>query len=164
MRVENHRTSATTMRIRPAQRPPRRRVRDTPPAAGAAIVAKFDREMLGIYTDNSAAQPGALTLLGTPIDLGRVTCDSCVIAARTDHIPPWMPCYMTSQLLGGETEVIVHVHRAHPDHREPAEQAAGLLLRGRRGRARRPGVAAGGDGGGRVVVAAIRRLARDALR
>ena len=107
MRVENHRTSATTMRIRPAQRPPRRRVRDTPPAAGAAIVAKFDREMLGIYTDNSAAQPGALTLLGTPIDLGRVTCDSCVIAGQTDHITPWMPCYMTSQLLGGETEMIV---------------------------------------------------------
>jgi polyhydroxyalkanoate synthase subunit PhaC len=71
------------------------------------LVAKFDRGMLGIYADNSAARPGALTLLGTPIDLGRVTCDSCVIAGQTDHITPWMPCYMTSQLLGGDTEVIV---------------------------------------------------------
>ena len=71
------------------------------------LVAKFDREMLGIYADNSAARPGALTLLGTPIDLGRVTCDSCVIAGQTDHITPWMPCYMTSQLLPGPSEVII---------------------------------------------------------
>jgi polyhydroxyalkanoate synthase subunit PhaC len=71
------------------------------------LVARFDRDMLGIYADNSAARPGALTLLGTPIDLGQVTCDNCVIAGQTDHITPWMPCYMTSQLLAGDSEVIV---------------------------------------------------------
>ena len=71
------------------------------------LVARFDRDMLGIYADNSAARPGALTLLGTPIDLGQVTCDNCVIAGQTDHITPWMPCYMTSQLLAGDSEMII---------------------------------------------------------
>ncbi|MFN2468712.1 MAG: PHA/PHB synthase family protein, partial [Gaiellaceae bacterium] len=71
------------------------------------LVAKFDGEMLGIYADNKAATPGAITLLGTPLDLGKVTCDSFVIAGQTDHITPWKPCYMTSQLLSGPSEVVV---------------------------------------------------------
>jgi polyhydroxyalkanoate synthase subunit PhaC len=71
------------------------------------LVARFDRDMLDIYANNSAARPGAVTLLDTPIDLGQVTCDNCVIAGQTDHITPWMPCYMTSQLLGGDSEVII---------------------------------------------------------
>jgi polyhydroxyalkanoate synthase subunit PhaC len=71
------------------------------------LVARFDRDMLGIYADNTAAKPGGLRLLGTPIDLSQVTCDNCVIAGQTDHITPWMPCFMTSQLLSGESEVII---------------------------------------------------------
>ena len=71
------------------------------------LVAKFDGEMLDIYADNKAAAPGALTLLGTPLDLSKVTCDNYVIAGHTDHITPWRPCYMTSQLLSGPSEVVV---------------------------------------------------------
>ena len=71
------------------------------------LVAKFDRDMLGIYADNKAAKPGGLSLLDTPIDLSRVTTDNYVIAGMTDHITPWGPCYMTSQVLSGRSEVTV---------------------------------------------------------
>jgi polyhydroxyalkanoate synthase len=71
------------------------------------LSACFDRDLLGIFAGNRLAQPGAVTVLDTPIDLGQVTCDNCVVAGGTDHITPWRPCYMTSQLLGRPSEVIV---------------------------------------------------------
>jgi polyhydroxyalkanoate synthase len=71
------------------------------------LSARFDRDLLDVFAHNRAAEPGSLTLLGTPIDLGRVTCDSYVVAGKTDHITPWQPCYMTTQLVGGRSEVVV---------------------------------------------------------
>jgi polyhydroxyalkanoate synthase len=74
---------------------------------GANLPSRFYGEMLEIYADNSAATPGAVEILGTAIDLGRVQTDSFIVAGMTDHITPWMPGYMTSQLLGGHSEVVV---------------------------------------------------------
>ena len=71
------------------------------------LVAKFDADMLGIYADNTAARPGGVTLLDTPLDLGKITCDTFIVAGETDHITPWAPCYMTSQLVSGPSEVVV---------------------------------------------------------
>ena len=73
---------------------------------GTNLVARFDADMLDIYAESKAATPGAITLLDTPLDLGKVTCDNCIIGGQTDHITPWVPCYMTSQLLPGPSEVI----------------------------------------------------------
>ena len=74
---------------------------------GTNLPARFDRDMLDIYAHNRAAEPGELEVLGTPVDLGRIDVDAFVVAGLTDHITPWMPCYMTSQLLGGTSEVVV---------------------------------------------------------
>jgi len=74
---------------------------------GTNLPARFDRDMLDIYAHNRAAEPGGVEVLGTPVDLGQVDVDSFVIAGLTDHITPWMPCYMTSQLLGGRSEVVI---------------------------------------------------------
>jgi polyhydroxyalkanoate synthase len=74
---------------------------------GANLSARFYREMLDLYAHNRAVTPGDMEVLGTPIDLKRVDCDSFVVCGMTDHITPWMPGYMTSQLLGGSTEVVV---------------------------------------------------------
>lgn len=71
------------------------------------LVAKFDSDLLGIYSDNKAGRPDAIELLGTPIDLRAVECDNYVVAGLTDHITPWAPCYMTTQLLSGPSEVVV---------------------------------------------------------
>jgi polyhydroxyalkanoate synthase len=74
---------------------------------GANLPARFYAEMLDIYAHNRAAIAGAVTVLDTPVDLARVDVDSFIVAGMTDHITPWMPGYMTSQLLGGRSEVVV---------------------------------------------------------
>jgi polyhydroxyalkanoate synthase len=74
---------------------------------GTNLPARFDRDMLDIYVHNRAAEPGGVEVLGTPVDLSQVEVDSFVVAGLTDHITPWMPCYMTSQLLGGRSEVVI---------------------------------------------------------
>jgi polyhydroxyalkanoate synthase subunit PhaC len=71
------------------------------------LSARFDRDMLEIFAHNRAATPGGVTVLGTPVDLRNVTCDTYVVAGKTDHITPWQPCYMTTQLVGGRSEVII---------------------------------------------------------
>jgi polyhydroxyalkanoate synthase len=74
---------------------------------GANLPSRFYAEMLDVYATNRAAAPGAIEVLGTPIDLGRIDCDNFVVSGMTDHITPWMPGYMTSQLLGGRSEVVI---------------------------------------------------------
>jgi polyhydroxyalkanoate synthase subunit PhaC len=48
-----------------------------------------------------------MSLLGTPGDLGRATCDAYVVAGVADHITPWENCYATTQLLGGDTRFVL---------------------------------------------------------
>jgi polyhydroxyalkanoate synthase len=71
------------------------------------ISAAFNRDVLDIYAENRASRPGSLTVLGTPIDLRGVNCDTFVVAGSTDHITPWRPCLATSQLMGGPTDVVL---------------------------------------------------------
>jgi polyhydroxyalkanoate synthase subunit PhaC len=71
------------------------------------LSARFDRDMLDVFAHNRAAEPGGVEVLGSPVDLSKVTCDSYVVAGKTDHITPWQPCYMTSQLMGGRSEVVI---------------------------------------------------------
>ena len=72
-----------------------------------AVPAKFSAETSRIAMTGSAAVPGGITSLGTPVDLAKVTCDSFVVAGSTDHITPWRTCYNMTQILGGEKEVAV---------------------------------------------------------
>jgi polyhydroxyalkanoate synthase subunit PhaC len=74
---------------------------------GLDLPARFYGEMLDIYAHNGAAMPGALTVLDTPIDLGKVDCDNFVVCGVKDHLTPWSCGYMTSRLLGGSSEVVV---------------------------------------------------------
>jgi polyhydroxyalkanoate synthase subunit PhaC len=55
-----------------------------------------------LYLDNRLVEPGALTMLGESIDLGRVTAPAYVYASREDHIVPWRSAYRTTALLGGD--------------------------------------------------------------
>ena len=64
-------------------------------------------ELLDFALKNPLTKPGTLKLLGTPIDLARVTLDTFITAGITDHITPWQGCYATTQLLGGRPEFIL---------------------------------------------------------
>ena len=74
---------------------------------GTDLPAQFYSEMLDIYAYNRAATPGAVTILDTPIDLGKVEADNFLVCGVRDHITPWSCGYMTSRLMGGDSEVVV---------------------------------------------------------
>jgi polyhydroxyalkanoate synthase len=69
--------------------------------------AALHADFVDLATENLATRPGALTVLGVPIDLGKITVDSYVVAGITDHITPWESCYRSAQLLGGTTRFVL---------------------------------------------------------
>jgi len=67
----------------------------------------FHGELIDIFADNLLVKPGAMKVLGTPIDLSKVTCDKMFIAGATDHITPWKDVYDSARCFGGKTEFIL---------------------------------------------------------
>ena len=71
-----------------------------------AISAKFALESTELLVDAMEGQK-PVTVLGTPVDLAKVDCDSFHIAGYTDHITPWRAAYTSTQVLGGDKEMAV---------------------------------------------------------
>ena len=71
------------------------------------LAAGLHRDFILIALGNALTQPEALEVLGTPIDLGQVTCDTYAIAGLRDHIVPWENAYRSTQLLGGSKRFVL---------------------------------------------------------
>ncbi|SAK61760.1 Poly-beta-hydroxybutyrate polymerase [Caballeronia glebae] len=71
------------------------------------LPAKLHGQLLDIFTHNLLSEPGKLTVLGTPVDLSKVTCDTYVMAGMTDHITPWKGVYNTARAFGGKTRYVL---------------------------------------------------------
>ncbi len=71
------------------------------------LPARLHAEMLDIFANNLLIRPGAVTVLGTPIDLSKVRCDKYLVAGITDHITPWKGVFNTARALGGKNEFIL---------------------------------------------------------
>jgi polyhydroxyalkanoate synthase len=56
-----------------------------------------------MYLENRLCEPGALAILGTPVDLGRIDVPAYLFAAEEDHIVPWRGAYASRAVLGGPT-------------------------------------------------------------
>ncbi|PKV82047.1 PHA/PHB synthase family protein [Nocardia fluminea] len=69
--------------------------------------AALHRDFIQAALHNKLATAGAVTVLGTPIDLHQITVDSYVVAGSADHICPWTNCYRSSQLLGGKVRFVL---------------------------------------------------------
>ena len=63
--------------------------------------------MTNMYLDNRLREPGALTMCGQKIDLGRIALPAYVYASREDHIVPWRSGYRTVGLLGGDPTFVL---------------------------------------------------------
>jgi poly[(R)-3-hydroxyalkanoate] polymerase subunit PhaC len=87
------------------------------------LTTGFHHQLLDMVTSDELAHPGALTILGTPIDLSRITTDTYVAAGLTDHITPWDTCYKTTQMVSGHSQFVLcssgHIQTvvADPKHR-----------------------------------------------
>ena len=68
--------------------------------------------IVSIFASNALVHPGAISVLGTPVDLARITCDTYVTGGLTDHLTPWQGCYRATQLFSGPTTFVLS-HTGH---------------------------------------------------
>ena len=76
-------------------------------ADGTNLPAALHEQFLEIFRDNTLVRPGAMTVLGTPVDLATITVPTFVTGAMTDHLTPWTGCYRTTQLLSGPVAFVL---------------------------------------------------------
>ena len=70
----------------------------------AAMHSFYLRNM---YQKNLLREPGALTVAGVPIDLGKIEIPVCFVSTREDHIAPWRSTYQGTQLVSGPAKFIL---------------------------------------------------------
>jgi len=70
----------------------------------AAMHSFYLRKM---YLENRLAEPGGITLAGTPIDLSRINIPSFILATREDHIAPWKSTYAATRLYSGPIKFVL---------------------------------------------------------
>ena len=60
-----------------------------------------------MYQANDLIKPGAIELMGTPIDLRKIKVPSYMISTREDHIAPWKSTYAATQIYGGPKRFVL---------------------------------------------------------
>jgi polyhydroxyalkanoate synthase subunit PhaC len=87
------------------------------------LTSAFHHQLLDMVAGNQMVHPGAMRVLGTPVDLSRITTDTYVAAGFTDHITPWKTAYRSTQLVSGPAQFVMcssgHIQTvvADPKHR-----------------------------------------------
>ncbi|MCW2813343.1 MAG: phbC 2 [Nocardioides sp.] len=76
-------------------------------ADSVRMTAAMHRDFMDLAVRNALTEPGAASLLGSDIDLGKVDTDTYVVAGIADHLCAWESCYRTTQLLGGESRFVL---------------------------------------------------------
>lgn len=74
---------------------------------GVRLSAGLHRDFVEMALDNLLARPGAMRVLGSPVDLGRVAVDTYVLAGLNDHIVPWENAYRGARLFGGASRFVL---------------------------------------------------------
>lgn len=70
----------------------------------AAMHSYYLRNM---YMDNRLIEPGALTLGGAKMDLGKIRVPVYLVSARDDHIAPWRTTYKATGVYGGDIRFVL---------------------------------------------------------
>lgn len=82
-------------------------------ADSTRLTAAFHADMLDVFWDNPLVEPGGIEVLGTPVDMSQVSCDTYVVAGITDHITPWKACYQSREVLSGSDMTFVLSSSGH---------------------------------------------------
>jgi polyhydroxyalkanoate synthase len=69
--------------------------------------AAAHHDLVKMGLENPLPRAGAMDVLGTPIDLSKVTVDAYSVGAETDHLTPWQNCYKSVHVLGGDTRFVL---------------------------------------------------------
>ncbi|MDP9347500.1 MAG: alpha/beta fold hydrolase [Actinomycetota bacterium] len=76
-------------------------------ADGTNLPGALHKQFLEIFEDNLLVKPGGLTVLGKPVDVGKIGLETYVTGAITDHITPWKGCYQTANLMCGDSTFVL---------------------------------------------------------
>jgi polyhydroxyalkanoate synthase len=71
------------------------------------MAAGLHRDFIDLAQRNALLDPGAATMLDSPVDLGAIDVDSYVTAGIADHLCPWQNCYATTGLYGGKSQFVL---------------------------------------------------------
>jgi polyhydroxyalkanoate synthase subunit PhaC len=71
------------------------------------MTAGLHADFVDMALDNLLAEPGAITVLGVPIDLSKIQTDTYIVAGIADHITPWQNCYRTTRLVGSTPRFVL---------------------------------------------------------
>jgi polyhydroxyalkanoate synthase len=71
------------------------------------LPGRLHGQFLDIFERNLLAEPGGLTVLGTPVDMSAIKFDTYVTGGLTDHLTPWQGCYRATQLFSGESTFVL---------------------------------------------------------
>jgi len=63
--------------------------------------------MKEMYLENKLSQPGALTICGEPIDLGKIKIPVYFLSTIEDHIAPWKGTFKGTELMKGQIEFVL---------------------------------------------------------
>jgi polyhydroxyalkanoate synthase len=77
-------------------------------ADNTRLPAGLHAGFLELFRGNPLKEPGAITVLGTPVDLKTVRIPAYVLGGITDHIVPWASAYGATQVLGGPTQFVLN--------------------------------------------------------
>lgn len=71
------------------------------------LPAGLHADFMDMFSTNPLPTPNAMSVLGSPVDLGKLKMDAFVTGALTDHLTPWKACYQTTQLIGGKSTFLL---------------------------------------------------------
>ena len=69
--------------------------------------AALHRDFVQLGLENKMVRAGGVEVLGTPIDISKITVDAYLLAGIADHISPWEAAYRTTQLIGSEPRFVL---------------------------------------------------------
>ncbi|MCU1692569.1 MAG: Polyhydroxyalkanoate synthase [Frankiales bacterium] len=74
---------------------------------GTNLPAGLHQQFLDLFENNTLVRSSALKVLGSALDLSKVSLPTFVTGALNDHLTPWAGCYRTTQLIDGDSTFVL---------------------------------------------------------
>jgi polyhydroxyalkanoate synthase len=69
--------------------------------------AAAHRDLVQFGVDNPLPHPGQMHVLGSGVDVSKISCPAYAVGAETDHLTPWQHCYRSVNMLGGSARFVL---------------------------------------------------------
>lgn len=71
------------------------------------LPAALHSDFIDLYARDAFRTAGAVSVLGAPIDFGRVHADFYLVGGEDDYLMPWQGCYQACQTFGGNHQFVL---------------------------------------------------------